>query len=213
MDSFMWSKKLPARVQGKVYENLFHITDWFPTMLAISGITYTPEDGYELDGVNHLPSLLYGESTPRETMLYNFYYNVDYYAFDMWINGSFAVRNTQYKLMHTFNSSVYGVWYQPEDVLDDDDAITTETRCSASSNNDGGFTVGTRFPIHNIIYIFCSLSSFFFSLVSLSSSGCSILKMTPMKRQTFMTPTKMPTRRRKRICTPCYKNTPIILTR
>ena len=141
VDSFLWSKMLPKKSQGKLYDNLFHISDWFPTILAITGTTYTPETGHELDGVNHIPAMLYGHSTPREYLLYNWYYNVDYYYFDMWINGSFAIRNSQYKLMHTFNSSTYGVWYQPEETLDDDDAITTENRCTASFNNDGGFLV------------------------------------------------------------------------
>lgn len=141
VDSFMWSPLLPDAARGKLYTNMFHIADWFPTILAITGTSFTPAQGYDLDGVNHLPAILDGESSPREYMLYNFYYNVDYYDFDMWINGSFAVRNEQFKLMHTYNSSIYAVWYQPEDLNSDDDAITTETRCAASSNKDGDFTV------------------------------------------------------------------------
>lgn len=141
VDAFIWSPMLPSHSQGIVYNGLFHITDMMPTILAITNTNFSPEDGYELDGYNHLPAIIGdGSASPREYMLYNHYYNVDHYQFDMWINGSFAVRNSQYKLMHAFNSSIYAVWYQPEETLSDDDAITEETRCAASSNNDGDFT-------------------------------------------------------------------------
>jgi len=140
IDSFFWSPLIPSSAQGTVYKSLFHISDWFPTILSMTGTSYTPEVGYELDSFDHLDAMLYNKTGPRTSMLYNAYHNVDTYQFDMWINGSFAVRNLQYKLMHTYDSSVYGVWYQPEELNYDDDAISTETRCAASSNNDGTFT-------------------------------------------------------------------------
>ena len=142
VDSFMWSPLFPKKVQGTVYSNLFHISDMFPTMLAMAGADFTPEEGYDLDGYNHFPAIL-GESSsaPREYMLYNYYYKVDTYMFDININGSFGVRDKQFKLMHTFNSSTYALWYQPESSNSDDDSITEENRCSSSMNNDGEFTV------------------------------------------------------------------------
>lgn len=141
VDSFMWSPLLPSDLRGSQYTNIFHISDWFPTILSMTGIEFTPVTGYELDGVDHLPAIFGDVSdTPRTHLLYNYYYDYDRYEFDMWINGSFAVRNEQYKLMHAFNSSYYALWYEPEDILEDDDGITVETRCSSTMDSDGEFT-------------------------------------------------------------------------
>ena len=142
VDAFMWSPLFPRKIHGNVYSNLFHISDMFPTILAMTGTAYAPAEGYELDGVNHFAQILgEADSVPRDYMLYNYYHKVDAYMFDVAINGSFAVRDTQYKLMHAFNSSTYALWYQPEEQNEDDDSITEENRCSSSMNNDGEFTV------------------------------------------------------------------------
>lgn len=139
VDSVLWSPLFPESLKGVKYGNIFHISDWFPTILAMTQTNFEPQIGYELDGVSHLDAILYNSSTPRDYMLYNCYYSVDRYFFDMWKNGSFAVRNAQYKLVHTFNSSIYAQWYQPEEFNEDDDAITTESRCASSANTDGNF--------------------------------------------------------------------------
>lgn len=151
-------------VKGSIYDGLFHISDMFPTMLSLTGANFTPAAGYELDGVDQLPAILgQTEDLPREYMLYNHYHLVDKYSFNMWTNGSFAVRNKRYKLMHTYNSSTYSLWYQPEDNLDDDDAITEENRCAASANTDGEFMVSQSCILHRCkkyIYICCFRCSF-----------------------------------------------------
>jgi arylsulfatase A-like enzyme len=151
VDAFIWSPLIPDALRGSLYNNIFHISDWFPTILDMTGTSYTPQTGYELDGVSHLDSILYETDSPRTKMLYNYYYLVDRYNFKMDSNGSFAVRNEQYKLVHTFNSSIYAQWYEPETFLEDDDAITTETRCAASANTDGDF-VYWLFDLYNDPY-------------------------------------------------------------
>jgi arylsulfatase B len=34
VDAFIYSPLLPSDVVGTVYSNLFHVTDWFPTLLG-----------------------------------------------------------------------------------------------------------------------------------------------------------------------------------
>ena len=47
-------------------------------------------------------------------MLYNIYTAlIDYPDYNIWTNGSFAVRNEQFKLMHTYNDEVYSQWDDP----------------------------------------------------------------------------------------------------
>ena len=83
---------------GTNYSNLFHVTDWFPTLLDFADIDFTADDDYELDGVSHY-KLLMGWSTtaPRDYMLYNSYYNVEgeKFDYDRYTNQSFAVRDSQ----------------------------------------------------------------------------------------------------------------------
>jgi arylsulfatase A-like enzyme len=115
-----------------------HVTDWFPTILDLADISYTPDDDYALDGVSQVDAWSSGTST-RYYMLYNSYYNVQNYFFDMWTNGSFAIRNTKYKLMHAYDSSTYGAWYDYDDLSDDDD-ISSMGGCSQSGASSGTFT-------------------------------------------------------------------------
>lgn len=81
------------------------------------------------------------ENSPRDLILYNYYTNVDFYTFDMWVNGSFAIRDTQFKLMHAFNSTTYAIWYNTESIDEDDDALDADVRCAPQAGfNDGEFT-------------------------------------------------------------------------
>lgn len=148
VDSFIYSPLLPASTAGTVYTGLMHVSDWFPTMLALSGIEYTPDDDHPLDGVNQLPGWK-GESTPRTSMLYNMYVALTDYQFNIWHNGSFAVRDYRYKLLHTYNDSDYGAWYEPETIIDGDDDLADDTRC-AQQFLTGDFTVSFTCPFHSI---------------------------------------------------------------
>jgi len=128
VDSFIYSPMLKSG--GTTYSKLMHISDWFPTILSLAQISYTPTEGNELDGVNQVTGWI-GSDTPRTTMLYNMYIALTDYSFNIWYNGSFAVRDETYKLMHTYNDSDYGAWYTPDGVIDsDDDLGNTENRCA-----------------------------------------------------------------------------------
>jgi arylsulfatase A-like enzyme len=144
VDSFIWSPLLSSKLQGSIYPHLFNVVDWFPTMLSLAGIDYTPSiPANDLDGIDQYEAMLtFADEGPREYMLYNYYYNVDRYQFDLWVNGSFAIRNERYKLMHAYNSSRYAAWYQPDDLVDNDDVIDEEDRCASSfAATDGEFEV------------------------------------------------------------------------
>jgi arylsulfatase A-like enzyme len=127
VDSFIYSPLLSNA--GTTYSGLMHISDWFPTILKLSQITYTPEVGYELDGVSHIDGWN-GKGTPRTTMLYNMYTNISDYNFNIWTNGSFAVRDARFKLMHTYDDKDYGNWYDINDEIDDDDNLDSGNRCA-----------------------------------------------------------------------------------
>jgi arylsulfatase A-like enzyme len=127
VDSFIYSPLLSN--SGTTYSGLMHISDWFPTILSLAQITYTPSSGYELDGVSQIDGWT-GKSVPRSTMLYNMYVNIYDYDFNIWTNGSFAVRDTRFKLMHTYDDKDYGDWYSPYDELEDDDDLDTDNRCA-----------------------------------------------------------------------------------
>ena len=145
VDAFIYSPLLPASTVGLQYQGLMHISDWFPTVLQLSGVDFTPATGFEFDGFSHVDAWLGDQSStsfPREVVLYNYYTNVDFYTFNIWVNGSFAIRDAQYKLMHTFNSSTYGAWYSTSSVDEDDDALDADVRCAPQAGfGDGDFTV------------------------------------------------------------------------
>jgi arylsulfatase A-like enzyme len=126
VDSFIYSPLLSNG--GTNYTGLMHISDWFPTILALANINYTPSDDYKLDGINQIDGWK-GTSTPRTILLYNMYVDITDYNFNIWHNGSFAIRDEKYKLMHTYDDPNYGDWFYPDTALDDD-SIDKESRCA-----------------------------------------------------------------------------------
>lgn len=137
VDSFIYSPKLKSG--GTTYNGLMHVSDWFPTMLALANIEYVPDADHPLDGVNQVDGWL-NVRTPRETLLYNYYTALTDYNFNIWYNGSFAVRDERFKLMHTYDDSLYGAWYNPTDIVDTDEELTSDNRC-AQQFLSGDFTV------------------------------------------------------------------------
>ena len=125
--SFIYGSNLKQK--GITYDGLMHISDWFPTILALSNIEYTPDDDYSLDGVNQIDGWL-GKSVPRTSMLYNMYIKLTDYNFNIWTNGSFAVRDDKYKLMHTYDDNSYGAWFDIDTEILDDDELDSSDRCA-----------------------------------------------------------------------------------
>lgn len=138
VDAFIASPLLTQ--SGFLYDNLFHASDWFPTLLSLAGVSYDAPSDLSLDGIDHSDAFRDTSIVPRTSVLHNMYSAVDNYFFDMWTNGSFAIRNTQYKLMHTFNSSIYAKEYNLN--YKELEAITDDGHCAQSfSSANGPFTV------------------------------------------------------------------------
>ena len=149
VDAFIYSPLLHPSLQGYRHTSLAHISDWFPTILNLTGITFIPKEGYELDGLSHVGLWVdaisntsepgYVVSTPRSHVLYNYYYDVQDSFYDKWVNGSFAIRNDKYKLMHTYDAPDYGDWFDYADKLENDDSLA-EGICSQTLAANGIFT-------------------------------------------------------------------------
>ena len=58
MESFIYSPMLPENVRGGRYEGLYHVSDWFPTILGMVNVKFTPKTGFELDGFDQYNALL-----------------------------------------------------------------------------------------------------------------------------------------------------------
>lgn len=55
VDAFIHSPLLPASTVGTVYSGLMHVSDWFPTILDLAGITtFASSSDYSLDGVSQV---------------------------------------------------------------------------------------------------------------------------------------------------------------
>ena len=57
VEAFVSSPLLPSKMQGENYDNIFHVSDWFPTMLDFAGISYSKLNK-PLDGVSHASAML-----------------------------------------------------------------------------------------------------------------------------------------------------------
>lgn len=66
---FIHSPLLPKQVQGTVSYELYHVTDWLPTIVGFSG--GSTSRNFALDGHDMWPSLSTGTLSPRTEMLYN----------------------------------------------------------------------------------------------------------------------------------------------
>jgi arylsulfatase A-like enzyme len=148
VEAFIYGKNLPSTIQGTKYYGLFHVSDWFPTILGMADITnFEASDDFQLDGVDQFGAITGGDSHPRSYLLYNYYYQDE--NSDLYTVTPAAVRNSQYKLLHTYNSSTAGGWYTGDEVFDDDTNLETHGGCSQSQSESGEFTVSW---ILNILY-------------------------------------------------------------
>ena len=68
--AFIWSKTLPRR--GFVYNGLFHVSDWLPTLSEAVGSRLTNSELRDISGVSHWNALLKGPSEgPRSEVVNN----------------------------------------------------------------------------------------------------------------------------------------------
>ncbi len=141
VDSFVYSKNLiDESKQGTFYDNLMHITDWFPTILSLADISYEAPDDYALDGYDQSSAIFGDDDAPRDDLVYNMYYNVssvkDFDDFST--NVQFAVRIGDYKLIHAYSNS-YQI-YDYDDLLSADDGFSDETAGECDWQFKGSYT-------------------------------------------------------------------------
>ena len=54
----------PLKASGS-FNHIFHVTDWFPTLMTIAGASFKPEEGYELDGLSQFDSIFNDQDPVR----------------------------------------------------------------------------------------------------------------------------------------------------
>ena len=118
VEAFMYSKKLDSDRRGTEHSGLFHVTDWFPTILDLADIS-DYKATYDLDGFSQFQALTSGDASPREYVLYNFYSNIAGKQLDFFNNAGGAIRNSQYKLLHTYTNDNEN-WFTYDEVFTDD---------------------------------------------------------------------------------------------
>lgn len=140
VDAFVYHPQFASLgIQG-TYSGLMHVSDWFPTILHLAGNKkYRPANAWQrIEGYNHvyawLDRLKNGDESsgekvavrtgPRDYMVYNYYGNVESMSFTEGINASIAVRDRQYKLVHTFTNTSFDGWHNiATDAVPDDDSV------------------------------------------------------------------------------------------
>jgi len=106
VNAFIYSPLL-SKYAGTIYSGLFHVSDWFPTLLGFGDISFTAKSDKTLDGIDQSTAMTVGynmpDDYPREYLLYNMYTNVSTQSqFDIYNNSPVAIRNTRYKLLHAY---------------------------------------------------------------------------------------------------------------
>lgn len=71
--AFMFGSAIPLSKHGSSYDGLMHLTDWHSIFLSLaSGGTWnTSINGYEIDGHDVLPAILYDAPNPRKEVFHN----------------------------------------------------------------------------------------------------------------------------------------------
>jgi len=154
VEAFIFSPLLEVLGTG-AYPHLFHVTDWFPTLLDMAGVKYKPATGYHLDGVSHFTALQTpagGPDAPREYMLYNYYYDPADTSKNLWTGKAAAVRNARYKLIHTFDNKWSGAWYTEGEHYEADDDFTQVGGCSVTTAISSGTFTHFLFDLDNDPY-------------------------------------------------------------
>lgn len=143
VDAFLYHSSFKSNNQNSVYSGLMHVSDWFPSMLYLAGITsYRPSISRQVEGYNHGYAWFNDQQqTPRGYLLYNYYHKAANIAFDKDVNGSVAVRDRQYKLIHTFIDNSLSKYYSFNDPIDEnDDHSVTGPKCTEENMmKDGTF--------------------------------------------------------------------------
>eukprot|EP01034_Spumella_vulgaris_P025603 gene25603-32076_t len=141
VDGFIFSPLLFSERLGRTYSGLMHVSDWFPTILALANISdYQPAKSHVISGHDQSMALTQGEQhNTRSHLLYNTYHNVQGMNFDTQVNGTFAIRNERYKLMHAWDGPE-AQWFDKGETLPNDDQLNRSASCFPISTNGSTFT-------------------------------------------------------------------------
>lgn len=129
--SFISSPLLPSESLGQIYQNKFHITDWFPTILEYAG--YTSDDlrvlNCTVDGVSHAINFKTGVanstvSPPRDEVLLNYDDENDETVAALIVG--------DYKII--INEPPLG--YYSEDNIEDDQFAEVQGACTDGANEE-----------------------------------------------------------------------------
>jgi arylsulfatase A-like enzyme len=158
VNAFIYSSKFSGTdLVGITYGGLMHVTDWFPTILSMADVNYSPPSGYELDGVSHWSTILAltsksddsASSGPRDYLLYNYYTDI---KDGSWDNPVRAVRNTQYKLIDTMADNDFDGWNDVDTEVDDDDQLDDMGTCTQYKTTKSGTYTSFLFDLINDPY-------------------------------------------------------------
>lgn len=156
VDALIYSKLLKSSQRGTTYSGLMHVSDWFPTILDMAGVSFTAKSGYPLDGVSHWSTMSTLGSddelkSPRSTMLYNYYTDVNEIEFPTG-QPVRAVRNSQYKLIEINSGSDYSEWNDVDTASEDDDELDVSGSCVQSNSWKVGTWTQFLFDLSNDPY-------------------------------------------------------------
>ena len=144
VDAYIYSPLLPTNTAGSKYYGLFHVSDWFPTILGFAGINFMATPGYELDGVDQSNALMHSTPStvafPRNSLLYNIYYNVSWKTYDLNTSGQVAIRDNRYKLIHAYTDNPQSYTYSPLSLVMDDDILSDAQACSPDTAMVGTYS-------------------------------------------------------------------------
>lgn len=158
VDAMIYSPKLSAQAKiSAKYKGLFHVTDWFPTILSMAKSGIPSDLQATLDGFNQLDVMsspagptVGPESGPRTKIVYNFYMNISGLPYTSCCDAPFAYRSGQEKLMQAYVGNPSSIRIAYDDLVMDgldvgslydrkDTRLFTCTQRSALSDNEALF--------------------------------------------------------------------------
>mmetsp|Transcript_35058 Transcript_35058/g.46291 ORF Transcript_35058/g.46291 Transcript_35058/m.46291 type:complete len:273 (-) Transcript_35058:540-1358(-) len=72
--AFIHSPLIPAEARGTVFNDMFHVTDWLPTIFGMIGVNDLDMEKHNLDGINQWDQLKNIELGKRTEILHNIEY-------------------------------------------------------------------------------------------------------------------------------------------
>jgi len=133
----IWSNKIPSK--KRVFDHMFHVTDWLPTILAGAGINVTFDS--QIDGINQWNTLMDTTNTNFRTELL---VNIDP------VNNSRAVIKDNWKLIQQKINPIADLWLSGPYIQTNQNAATYKNAILQSEVN---VALGNQLTNNDIINI------------------------------------------------------------